>query len=81
MRAAGAAPMRPDLHWLLKVAPSDRDRQGRKAGPLRDATNVANSDRVVAFWSGRSRGTLDAVALALRAGRPVEVDDRNVRMP
>jgi hypothetical protein len=51
------------------------DRLGRKAGPLRNAHIVANADRVVAFWDGKSRGTLNTVVQADRAGLPIEVFD------
>lgn len=48
---------------------------GRRAGPIRNARIVAHADRVVAFWDGASRGTLNTVVLALRAGLPVEIYD------
>ena len=59
----------------VTVFPADWDRHGRKAGPIRNAEIVAGADRVVAFWDGRSRGTLNTVVQAVRAGRPVEVFD------
>lgn len=48
---------------------------GRKAGPIRNAEIVACASRVVAFWNGRSRGTLNTVILAVEAGLPVTVLD------
>lgn len=48
---------------------------GRRAGPIRNARIVAHAERVVAFWDGASRGTLNTVVLALRAGVPVEIYD------
>ena len=58
------------------------DRLGRKAGPIRNAKIVANADRVVAFWDGSSRGTLNTLGQALRAGLPVEVfDSEGQRVP
>jgi len=48
---------------------------GRKAGPVRNAEIVACATRVVAFWNGRSRGTLNTVVLAAEAGLPVTILD------
>ncbi len=56
---------------------ADWDRLGRKAGPIRNAQIVFNADRVVAFWDGKSRGTLNTVVQADRAGLPVELYDSN----
>lgn len=55
------------------VFPADWKGLGRKAGPIRNGQIVAAADHVVAFWDGASRGTLDTVAQALRAGKPVVV--------
>jgi hypothetical protein len=52
---------------------ADWDGLGRKAGPIRNEKIIANADRVVAFWDGKSRGTLNAIYLATRAGLPVEI--------
>ena len=55
---------------------ADWEQLGRRAGPIRNARIVAHADRVVAFWDGTSRGTLNTVLLARHAGLPVEVRDR-----
>lgn len=60
----------------VMVFRADWERLGRKAGPLRNAEIVARADRVAAFWDGRSRGTLNTIVQAVRAGKPVEVFDR-----
>lgn len=57
------------------VFQADWDRLGRKAGPIRNAQIVANVDRVVAFWDGKSRGTLNTLLQADGAALPVEVFD------
>lgn len=57
------------------IFPADWDGLGRQAGPIRNAQIVAQADRVVVFWDGASRGTLNTVLLATRAGLPVEVYD------
>jgi hypothetical protein len=57
------------------VFPADWERHGRRAGPLRNAEIVAHADRLVAFWNGRSRGTLNTVLAARAAGLPISIFD------
>lgn len=57
------------------VFQADWDRHGNRAGPLRNAEIVAHSDRVVAFWDGKSRGTLNTVLLAKERGLPILIFD------
>jgi len=40
----------------VDVVHADWDAHGRRAGPIRNAEVVARSDRLVAFWNGKSRG-------------------------
>lgn len=47
--------------------------KGRQAGLERNTLIVEQSDRVVAFWDGKSRGTLDTIRKANRAGKPGDV--------
>lgn len=51
--------------------PSWKD--GKGAGFARNGRIVAQSDRVVAFWDGKSRGTMDTVWKAYKSGKPVEL--------
>jgi len=37
---------------------------GKKAGPLRNTTIVENSDIVILFWDGKSKGTRDSLSKA-----------------
>ena len=52
---------------------ADWENLGRKAGPIRNEQIIAHADRVVAFWDGRSRGTLNALVLASRVNLPIEI--------
>lgn len=61
------------LETLIFLA--DWKRYGRRAGPVRNEEIIANCDRVVAFWDGSSRGTLNAIVLAHRAELPIEIID------
>ena len=46
---------------------------GRHAGMLRNTTIVENSDLVLAFWDGVSKGTMDSVKKARRLGVDVKL--------
>lgn len=48
---------------------------GRKAGPIRNHRIVMDADRIVAFWDGVSRGTLNSVKIAYDLGKPVQIID------
>ena len=55
------------------VHEAEWDKHGRRAGPLRNEKIVADADKVVGFWDGKSRGTLNTLAIAVDAGVPVDV--------
>src|SRR5690554_2843236 len=57
------------------VLEADWAQHGPKAGPIRNKQIVDAVGEIVAFWDGRSRGTLGTVAMALEAGLPVRVFD------
>jgi len=46
---------------------------GRRAGPIRNGQIVGGSDRIVAFWDGHSRGTLNTIVQAHRAGLEIHI--------
>lgn len=52
---------------------ADWDKYGKAAGFLRNGQIVAHADKVVAFWDGKSRGTLDTIQKARAAGKDVEI--------
>ena len=51
----------------------DYEKFGRLAPLCRNQNIVDDSDRVVAFWNGGSRGTKNAIDLAQKAGKPWEI--------
>ena len=53
----------------------DYSRYGRNAPHVRNAAIIADADRVVAFWDGKSRGTASVIAKARRGGKQVEIID------
>jgi hypothetical protein len=52
-----------------KVFPAEWDLYGKGAGMRRNSTIVDYADEVYAFWNGLSRGTLDTIQKAAKAGK------------
>jgi YspA, cpYpsA-related SLOG family len=46
---------------------------GAKAGFMRNTSIVENCDQLIAFWDGKSNGTMDSVKKARALGKPVTV--------
>ena len=57
---------------LLEFLP-DYDRYGRSAPLRRNVTIVENSDFVLAFWDGKSRGTMHTVGECERQSVPCRI--------
>ena len=51
----------------------DYDRYGRSAPLRRNVTIVENSDLVLAFWDGKSRGTMHTVSQCEKQGVPCRI--------
>ncbi len=51
----------------------DYAKHGRGAPLIRNKTIVESADAVLAFWDGKSRGTLNAIDHARKAGKDVEI--------
>lgn len=47
---------------------------GRGAGPRRNSEIIEKSDFIIAFWDGESRGTLDSINKAKKAGKTIHVE-------
>lgn len=56
-----------------KVFPADWKTYGRAAGFRRNQFIVDDSDMIIAFWDGCSRGTQNTMNRATKAGKPVLV--------
>ena len=57
----------------LMLFPAEWERYGRAAGPIRNKSMVENSDQVVAFWDGKSRGTASLIRYARKLGKPIAI--------
>lgn len=49
------------------------DKYGKQAGIIRNQLIVDNSEKVVAFWDGKSKGTLNTIERALKAPNIKEI--------
>ena len=54
----------------LEVYLPDWNKNGKAAGFIRNQQIVDNSDIIVAFWDGKSKGTKDTIDKARRAKKP-----------
>jgi hypothetical protein len=59
--------------FIHRVTNEEWNRLGKKAGPLRNERLVADCDRLIAFWDGKSRGTRNAIDHAKKMGKPYRV--------
>lgn len=53
--------------------PADWTKQGRKAGPIRNAQMAQYADGLIAIWDGSSPGTANMIRHAVRCGLKVYV--------
>ena len=51
----------------------DYDKYGKAAPLVRDRLIVDNSDCVLAFWDGKSRGTKYTLDYAREQGKPIKI--------
>jgi hypothetical protein len=57
----------------VMIFPADWSRLGKRSGFVRNVTIVEESDVVVAFWDGESRGTKHTIDIARQSGVSVHV--------
>ena len=51
----------------------DWNKYGKKAGYIRNQSIIENSDRVIAFWDGSSKGTSHSINLAKKDDKPYKI--------
>ena len=59
----------------LHIYPAEWQTYGKRAGFIRNAAMAHIADELVAFWDGRSRGTLNMIEQMMRLGKPAAVFD------
>ena len=57
--------------YEITKLPADWKRFGRAAGPKRNEQMANYADALIAFWDGKSRGTLNMMNIATRLGLKV----------
>lgn len=55
--------------------PADWKKNGRAAGPIRNAEMAKVADALIAFWDGKSKGTKSMIDLARRNNVPTRIVD------
>ncbi len=62
-----------EKHIPVKIFYPDWQKFGKAAGFIRNKDIVKNSDMVIAFWDGQSRGTRSSIELAKQYGKNVKI--------
>ena len=60
-----------DINMIVYIA--DWDLHGKSAGYKRNVQIIDNSDAVIAFWDGSSKGTLHSINLAKEKNKQLKV--------
>lgn len=55
------------------IFPADWDKYGKRAGYIRNEDIIKNSDCVMAFWNGISKGTKHSIDLASKYNKPIKI--------
>ena len=59
--------------YELEIYPADWKKYGKAAGPKRNKEMVRNSNAVIAFWDGKSRGTKNLIDLAKKKDIQIKI--------
>ena len=59
--------------FTMMIFHAQWDKYGKGAGFIRNTLIMEAADLIVAFWDGESRGTLDTLKKAKKAGKPYEI--------
>jgi predicted Rossmann fold nucleotide-binding protein DprA/Smf involved in DNA uptake len=70
--AERAAKERDDMQTLIYKA--DWESYGKSAGYRRNITIVDQADWIVAFWDGKSKGTLHTITEAAKRGKEITIN-------
>ena len=58
------------IHWVpCRVFKPDWKAYGKRAGAIRNKQIVDYCDKLLAFWDGKSKGTLISIEMAKAAGK------------
>ena len=62
-----------DYQLKITIFKPDWDKYGKSAGYKRNKLIIDEADKVIAFWSGKSKGTKHSIDLAIQAGKPIDI--------
>ncbi len=62
----------------IKVFLPEWKKYGYRAGFIRNSYIIEEADKVIAFWDGQSKGTLDSINKAKILGKPITIVSYNV---
>jgi hypothetical protein len=68
-----AAEVAAETGTSITVYPANWKGHGKAAGAIRNSKLVTDCHEVIALWDGKSKGTLDTIRKAVRAGRQVRI--------
>lgn len=51
----------------------DYEKYGKAAPIIRNRLIIQNTDKVLAFWNGKSKGTLSSINIARKTGKPIQI--------
>ena len=59
--------------YAVEKYPADRNRDGKAAGPIRNAQMAKVADTLIAFWDGQSKGTANMIDQAKTRGLSIKI--------
>ena len=57
----------------VRTFPADWDKYGKQAGYMRNKEMADYADALIAFWDGKSKGTLDMIRRMKQSGKPCRI--------
>lgn len=60
-------------NWQIKKYPAEWNKYGRAAGPIRNNKMVCDSDFIICFWDGKSKGTENLIKSAIKQGKSIKI--------
>lgn len=62
-----------DYNIPIRIYYPQWDKYGKAAGTIRNRKIIDNSDEIIAFWDGKSKGTKNSISLARKLGKQCNV--------
>ncbi len=62
-----------DNNIQTQIFPAEWNKYGKRAGYIRNEDIIKNCDFCIAFWDGKSKGTLHSIKLCKKYTKPVTI--------